>query len=211
MKLVIYDFDGTLVDSRKDIAEAVNHMRRSLGGREYSRDEVIACVGNGVKDLVLRTITDLDTTFDVARKLLGEYYSAHPMDYTTLYPGVLDGVKKLQQAGFCQVLVSNKVEALCRVCLEQLGVAAYLDEIVGDGRYRLKPDPEALFAMQERFGIKPEDCWMFGDNWTDLAAGRNAGCRRVFATYGFGELNGETFDYKVDSFEEFVDLMQENR
>ena len=211
MKLIVYDFDGTLVDSRRDIAAAVNHMRRNFGAKDLTLQEVLDRTGNGADDLVRRSIADIDAEFSVARALLGKYYAAHPMDYTILYPGVLDGVKKLHQAGFCQVLVSNKVEALCRMCLEGLNVAQYLDEIIGDGRYRLKPDPEPLLAVQEKFGVKTEDCLIFGDNWTDLAAGRNAGFKRVFAAYGFGELKGETFDYKVDSFEEFVDLMLENR
>ena len=207
MKLVIYDFDGTLVDSRRDIAEAVNYMRRTLGARDLTLDEVIACVGNGADDLVRRTITDIDTEFSVARKLLGEYYGAHPMDYTTLYPGVLEGLKKIRAKGIRQVLVSNKVEALCRMCLEGLNAAPYLDEIIGDGRYRLKPDPQPLFVAQEMFGVDTANCWMFGDAWTDLAAGRNAGFKRVLAAYGFGDVKDEKFDYSVNSFEEFTDLI----
>ena len=207
MKLIVYDFDGTLVDSRRDIAAAVNHMRRSLGAEDLTLEEVLERTGNGADDLVRRSIADIDAEFPVARALLGKYYAAHPMDHTILYPGVAEGLKRIQQKGIRQVLVSNKVEALCRMCLDGLKVSQYLDEIIGDGRYRLKPDPEPLLAVQEKFGVKTEDCLMFGDNWTDLAAGRKAGFKRVFATYGFGELGQESYDCKAGSFDEFVDMV----
>lgn len=207
MKLIVYDFDGTLVDSRRDIAEAVNYMRRSLGGGELTLDEVIACTGNGADDLVRRTSGDLAGDFSTARKIFAEFYGAHPSDHTVLYPGVLEGLKKLHEAGFRQAVTSNKLEPLCRMGLERLGAAPWLDEIVGDGRYRLKPDPEPLLAVQQMFGAETENCWMVGDSWTDLAAGRRAGFKRVLAAYGFGEVQDEVWDFRVERFDEFVELM----
>ena len=205
VKFITFDLDGTLIDSRRDLAGAVNYMRSSLGLEPLAVERIVTFVGNGVVSLVRRAVADGEVDFDEALRRMKLYYADHLVDTTALYPGVSAGLAELFQSGIALAVVSNKPTAAAERILEKLGVARYFTTIIGgDSAYPLKPEPDALTALREKGGFQLSECWIFGDHYTDLEAGRRAGFRRAFARYGFGEKREETPDFEVDSFAEFV-------
>ena len=205
IKLVAFDLDGTLIDSRHDLAGAVNYMRGSMGLEPLSAERVVSFVGNGIINLVRRSVADAEVDFDEALRRMKRYYADHLVDTTCLYPGVSAGLKELKESGITLAVLSNKPTAASAKILDRLGVAGFFSDIIGgDGNYPLKPEPDALLALQAKYGFDASSCWMFGDHYTDLEAARRAGFRRALARYGFGDPREEKFDFEVDSFGEFV-------
>lgn len=205
VKLIVFDLDGTLIDSRHDLAGAVNHMRGSMGLEPLSAERVVSFVGNGIINLVRRSVADAEVDFDEALRRMKRYYADHLVDTTCLYPGVSAGLKELKESGITLAVLSNKPTAASAKILDRLGVAGFFSDIIGgDGNYPLKPEPDALLALQAKYGFDASSCWMFGDHYTDLEAARRAGFRRALARYGFGDPREEKFDFEVDSFGEFV-------
>ena len=205
VKLIVFDLDGTLIDSRHDLAGAVNYMRGSMGLEALSAERVVSFVGNGIINLVRRSVADAEVDFDEALRRMKRYYADHLVDTTCLYPGVSAGLKELKESGITLAVLSNKPTAASAKILDRLGVAGFFSDIIGgDGNYPLKPEPDALLALQAKYGFDASSCWMFGDHYTDLEAARRAGFRRALARYGFGDPREEKFDFEVDSFGEFV-------
>ncbi len=205
VKLIVFDLDGTLIDSRRDLAGAVNYMRGTMGLEPLAVERVVSFVGNGVQTLVRRAVADAEVDFDEAVRRMKLYYADHLVDSTALYPGVSAGLRELQEAGITLAVLSNKPTAASVRILEKLGVAGYFRAILGgDANCAMKPEPDGLFLLQREYGFESSSCWMFGDNYTDLEAARRAGFRRALARYGFGDPGEETFDFEVSSFGEFV-------
>ncbi len=205
VKLIVFDLDGTLIDSRHDLAGAVNYMRGSMGLEPLSAERVVSFVGNGIINLVRRSVADAEVDFDEALRRMKRYYADHLVDTTCPYPGVSAGLKELKESGITLAVLSNKPTAASAKILDRLGVAGFFSDIIGgDGNYPLKPEPDALLALQAKYGFDTSSCWMFGDHYTDLEAARRAGFRRALARYGFGDPREEKFDFEVDSFGEFV-------
>ena len=202
--LMVFDLDGTLIDSMRDLTVAINAMRSHYGLPEVSLDTAKTFVGNGAKTLVHRALGDCKADFDAALKYYRDYYAAHQLVYTRLYPGVAAGLEELRRNEVVLAVVTNKPSSDALAILQGLGVSDMLAEICGgDSGLPLKPEPDALLHMKERFGS--ENCWMVGDHYTDLEAGRRAGFFRVLARYGFGQPREEIPDMTVNSFSELVE------
>ena len=203
--LMVFDLDGTLIDSMRDLAVAINFMRAQYGLPEVSVDTAKTFVGNGAKTLVHRALgPEREADFDAALRCYRDYYASHQLVYTKLYPGVAEGLKELRRNGVVPVVVTNKPSSDALAILKGLGVADDLAEICGgDSGLPLKPEPDSLLHMKARFGANV--CWMVGDHYTDLEAGRRAGFFRVLARYGFGQPREEVPDMTVDSFAELVE------
>ena len=111
VKLIAFDLDGTLIDSRLDLAGAVNQMRGSMGLEPLSAERIVGFVGNGVANLVRRSIADSEVDFDEALRRMKAFYADHLIDTTTLYPGVASGVRALRLDGVKLAVVTNKPAA----------------------------------------------------------------------------------------------------
>lgn len=205
-KGILFDLDGTLIDSRADLALAVNLTRADLGLAPLPQAQVVGYVGEGVRRLVSRAIPECPERLEEALGINQRHYQAHLLDQTVLYPGVMEALERFRRRGTPMMVVTNKPSAFTGRILEGLGVAPLLAAVVAGGDCpSLKPDPAPLHLALERAGCAAEGSWMVGDHFTDLEAGRRAGLRRCFCRYGFGDPGRETWDLAVDSLVELAE------
>ena len=206
---IFFDLDGTLIDSKQDIAAAVNFARRESGLPELPLQTVADFTGDGMTNLVRRSFSG--TPFaedDRVLELTRNYYSEHEVVYTVLYPGVDAGLKAMAEAGARLFLVTNKPQEIALGILEKLAVKRYFTSIIGGGGgFALKPAPDALLGMAEKYQLNRQWSWILGDHYTDLAAGRRAGVRRALAKWGFGAPHNEYYDAVFDDFPAFTRAM----
>ncbi len=202
---IVFDLDGTLIDSRLDLAAAVNSMRTSFELEPLQTERIVKFVGNGVSTLVRRAVADASIDFPEALRRMKKFYSDHLVDSTGLYPGVAQGLAALREKGCKLAVLTNKPEPPARRILELLGVEKYFERIIGgDGDYPLKPDPEALVALMRDFEVSPDETFMVGDSDTDMETARRAGVRAIYAAYGFGDPREETFAFRAETFEDVL-------
>lgn len=188
---ILFDLDGTLVDSRADLAASINHMRREYGFPPLDVATVTTFVGNGMRRLIERAIEDTGIPLQDAIQSSRTYYFDHLLDATTLYPGVKDALEVLQSRGIALALVTNKPVTPAQAILAGLGVRELFGAVVGgDSCSTLKPHPAPLNKAVQELGFDPaadaDRIWMAGDNYTDLEAAANAGFRSCLCRYGFG-------------------------
>ena len=205
---IIFDLDGTLIDSRADLALAVNLTRGELGLPPLPHAQVVGYVGEGVRLLLSRSIPELPQELDRALAINQRHYLAHLLDQTRLYPGVRPALERLHRAGARLMVVTNKPREATGLILEGLGVAGLMTVVIGGGDCpALKPDPAPLRLALERSGCPAAGAWMVGDHFTDLEAGRRAGLLRCLCRYGFGEPREETWDLAVGELTELADFL----
>lgn len=200
-----FDLDGTLADTILDIANSVNLTRRDYGLEPLAAELVVSYVGDGARKLLERAFADHPINVDEGLEHMIRHYYEHPVVDTVLYPGVAEGLAALKNAGWKLAAVTNKPGIVAREILRRLGVAGFLDEIIGgnDG-YPLKPDPAVLLFLMEKYHAVPEKSWMLGDNHTDMNSAVNAGMNGAFAAWGFGSMGNAAAALKVDSFARFT-------
>ena len=144
VKLIVFDLDGTLIDSRRDLAGAVNYMRGSMGLEPISTERVVTFVGNGVANLVRRSVADADVDFDEALRRMKRYYAEHLVETTSLYSGVANGLTELAKAGITLTVLSNKPTDASQKILRALGVGDRFAEIAAEiGREPARAAEEA--------------------------------------------------------------------
>jgi 2-phosphoglycolate phosphatase len=182
---VAFDMDGTLIDSRLDIAAACNHVLAGAGRAPVDPEIIATFVGDGVRSLVSKAfalpmdapeLDDLEAAF-IAR------YAAHPVEHTRWMPGAqaaLDALRALPLA-----VVTNKARKVTLAILEALGVSARFAFVYGGGDGPLKPHPEPVLAVARAFSVAPTALWMVGDGWQDLDAAHAAGAVAVGVLGGF--------------------------
>ena len=212
MKTALFDLDGTLIDSRADLALAINLTRQDFGLPPKSQDDVVACVGEGVRLLIERAIPERPELWDAMLAHQRTHYLAHCLDNTALYPGVRETLESLCAAGWRLAVVTNKPGPVTRTILEGLGISPAFGAVVGGGECPvLKPDPAPLLVAAAQMGVTLDrEDWMVGDNFTDLESGRRAGLKRCFCRYGFGQLRDEAYDLVVDRMTDFLATVRES-
>lgn len=199
--LLIFDLDGTLIDSVGDLTTAINRLRADFHLTPLPVSTVRRHIGDGVRKLVERCLQGHPTDLDAALATYRRYYAHHMHDTTALFPGVADGLRQLHTAGCRLAVISNKQGDFCRALLDKLSVAELFCCVLGDGdTAHLKPDPEPLLEVMRRAGATPSETWMVGDHHTDLEAARRAGVRSLFVTYGLGETGAEKPDHTCSTF-----------
>jgi phosphoglycolate phosphatase len=189
-RLVVFDLDGTLVDSRQDIVDSANALLGDFDVAPLPEPVVVAMVGEGARTLVARVLAAAGVTADVERALARfiELYDARLTDHTRPYPGVVDTLEALDGRTPMAVL-TNKPKRLSDRLLDQLEMRRHFVEVVGgDGVHGRKPEPAGLTALMRAAGASAAETLMVGDSWVDVETARRAGARVCFATWGFGAL-----------------------
>lgn len=205
-KCVIFDLDGTLIESRYEIAYVINELRKHFGRPPLPDEEIASYTGNGILKLVERAFHDAPEKIAEAQASAMGFYQANLGKKTTLYPGVKDGLRRLHEAGYKLGVASNKPHTLCIPLLDILEIGCYISAVEGGNTgLAMKPDPAQLFSILQKTDSDPASSWMFGDNYTDLAAGKAAGMKTGFAAYGFGDPKDYTWDFRAENFSEFTD------
>jgi len=187
MQLVVFDLDGTLVDSKLDLALSVNAMRAPMGLDPLPLDLIASYVGHGVTVLVRRALGDQASKENVAKglALFLDYYRLHMLDNTSTYPGVREALEELRDRKLA--VLTNKPVHFSREMLTRLGVAAHFSYIYGGNSFPLKkPDPIGVHKLMGDLKVSPQETIIVGDSDTDVLTGRNAGIWTCGVSYGFG-------------------------
>ena len=210
-KLLVFDLDGTLIDSRADLAAAVNTVRLENGLDVLRVEQVKSFIGNGIRKLVERSFADVTVDISSILERYRTVYYSPSVVHTSVYPGVKSGLMQLQKAGIVSTVLTNKPGGISRSILEVLGLLPLLETVIGaeDG-YALKPSSAGLRALMEEHGAHADSCWMIGDHHTDLVAGMDANVRTGFVSYGFGHTDDLKPTKYFASFSEVVEYFLES-
>ncbi|HEX6465171.1 MAG TPA: HAD-IA family hydrolase [Vicinamibacterales bacterium] len=187
-RLIVFDLDGTLIDSRRDLADAANALIAEHGGAPLPVDGIAGMVGEGAALLVRRALSAAGVRLDVARDLprFLELYDQRLLAHTTLYDGAREMLEALEQKSALAVL-TNKPQRHTDAILVGLGIASAFRWIVGgDSAHGRKPDPAGLRYEMTSAAAVPSDTLMVGDSAIDLKTARAAGVRICLVRYGFG-------------------------
>jgi len=207
-RCVIFDLDGTLIDSREDLATGVNLTRKDFGLEPLSLDVIVSYVGDGVRKLCERALQGTGVTLDDALPHMRKHYGEHLLEKTQLYPGVAETLQQLQKQGCELAILTNKPIEHTRRLADNFKITGYFREVIGFGSgFALKPDPEAIAHLLAVTGCKADHAYMVGDHHTDMEAGRRAGVNRVFAEWGFGNLLTESFEFSAKTFPELAEKL----
>lgn len=186
-RLIAFDLDGTLIDSRRDLADSANQLIEELGGQPLSVESIGRMVGEGARVLVHRALTAAglgDPPGALDRFM--QIYDARLLNHTVVYDGMLDVVQHARRHARLAVL-TNKPLAPSEQILDTLGMRELFDDVIGgDGPFPRKPDPAGLRALMERAGASPHTTLMIGDSAIDHETALRAETRCCLTAYGFG-------------------------
>jgi phosphoglycolate phosphatase len=190
IRLLIFDLDGTLVDSRQDLTNSVNAMLRHYGRPELPCDLIATYIGDGAPMLVRRALGDPDDQKFVDEALLYflGYYREHKLDNTYVYEGVresLGAIRDLRNSDMRMAVLSNKPVNPSRAIVDALGLGEFFFQVYGGNSFPTKkPDPEGALKLLKEANIRPESAAMIGDSANDVLTARNAGMYSVGLMYG---------------------------
>ena len=216
-QLLIFDFDGTLIDSVPDLADATNAMLTTLGKDTYPIETIRNWIGNGSRMLVERALVG-DITVpegaltkaeaDHAEQIFFEAYTKIGGSKTVAYPDVDSGLKQLHAAGYTLALVTNKPIRFVPKILQTFGWQDLFSEVMGgDSLSTKKPDPAPLLHVCTQLGITPDQAIMIGDSRNDILAGQNANMDTLGLSYGYNYGQDIRELGPTEAFDNFADLV----
>lgn len=188
MDLVIFDLDGTLIDSQRDLVNSVNATRLFMGLPPLEDARIASYVGNGAPVLIRRAMGEQASQADVDKALeyFLSYYREHMLDYTRLYPGVQQALDRLHEAGVMLAVLTNKPVRFSQAILDGLGLGGHFRRVYGGNSFEeKKPHPMGLRRIMEELGAPPERTLMVGDSAVDVQTARNAGVMCCGVSFGF--------------------------
>lgn len=194
MDLLIFDLDGTLIDSKLDLAHAVNATRAFMGRQPLEHDTVYSYVGNGAPVLIRRALGPEASEEQVrsALEFFLQYYRDHMLDYTVLYPGVREGLDRLRAGGVKLAVLTNKPVRISQAIVDGLGVGGHFERVYGGNSFeQKKPHPIGIETLLSDCGAARASTMMVGDSSVDVRTARNAGVLACGVTWGF---QPETFE-----------------
>ncbi len=216
IKLVIFDLDGTLIDSRLDLVHSVNAALRHIGRPALPDDVIASYVGDGAPILIQRALGGEAVDEAVVRQGLQfflSYYREHKLDHTTVYAGIREVLGAIQQASNGRprklAVLSNKPVVPSRAIVDALGLGRFFTQIYGGNSFATKkPDPEGARKLLAENGVRPEEAAIVGDSHVDVETGISAGLWTVGVSYGFAPhtLKERPPDVLVDTPDELAEV-----
>ena len=218
IKGIIFDLDGTLIDSLMDLTESVNYALQQVGLKPYPPEIVKNFVGNGMRSLIENTVNHLvqektlkeekaQSLKEECLKLFLEHYEQNCIHHTTTYFGVQEFLIQNQDI-YKFAILTNKSEYFTNKIIEHLQIKKYFSHIItGDIEIFKKPNPDGIIKIQEDWGLSNQEILMLGDHYTDIQAAKHANVSSVFAIYGYGRLNGLLPNYSIKSFQSLKHLL----
>ncbi|MBI1905853.1 MAG: phosphoglycolate phosphatase [Rhodocyclales bacterium] len=192
VRAVLFDLDGTLLDTIDDLADAANRMLADLNRSARPREQIHSFVGKGVANLVRRCMTEdthaTESEIDQALTLFLAHYATLNGERSTVYPGIVETLEAMRVRGLQLACVTNKAAAFTQPLLRRMGLDGYFASVVcGDTLATRKPDPEMLVHACAVLGATPAQALMIGDSANDALAARGAGMPVLLLTYGYSE------------------------
>lgn len=208
---LIFDLDGTLIDSQRDLIRSVNAMLQGMGRETLHEDTISGYIGHGAPQLVGRALGNGATEAERERalKFFLAHYEEHKLDSTCAYPGVEEALDELR--GFSMAVLTNKPVRVSVRILAGLGLAKYFRAVYGGNSFETKkPDPLGARRILEEFGAAPEEAMLIGDSEVDVQTARNAGTLAAAVNYGFGTHDRAAYpaDIYLDRLTELVALLR---
>ena len=214
-KLIIFDADGTIWDSEKDVFLAFNHTLKNNGNKEITKEEFQKLAGLDLEEMFKRVLTkDEETLANEYVKKYREYYidEGHYADETTLFENVKETLEKLKGQKFSMVIASGKPKRILDKMVEYFHLNEF--ELVlgtGESHFKPKPDPEILNYIMHHLNVSKEEAVMIGDTKADVMAGKNAGIDTIAVTYGYEKidiLRNVKPIYMIDNFKTLEEVME---
>jgi 2-phosphoglycolate phosphatase, prokaryotic len=210
VKALVFDLDGTLIDSKRDLVQSVNATLRQTGRAELPEDLVASYVGSGAPVLIRRALggNPMPEELQIALQFFLAHYEEHKLDFTQAYPGVRNTLEQLRQVPMA-VLTNKPVNISVRI-LEGLGLAEFFRSIYGGNSFATKkPDPLGANTILGELGIPGTDAVMVGDSEVDVQTARNAGMISAIVNFGFGTHDRKAYpaDIYLNRMEELVPLI----
>jgi phosphoglycolate phosphatase len=208
--LLIFDLDGTLIDSRLDLAHAVNATRARMGKGPLPHEQIFSFVGNGAPVLIRRAMGPDASEEDVGNALefFLDYYGHHALDHTLLYAGVGESLARMHRAGLMLAVLTNKPVRISRGILDGLGIGSLFFQVYGGNSFEhKKPHRIGVDTLRAEAGAAAADTWMVGDSYVDVQTARNAGVASCGVTWGFQPESFREFppDLLIHRMEDFAD------
>lgn len=209
--VLIFDLDGTLVDSKKDLTSSVNHVRSTFHLPELTEYEISSFIGDGAQMLIQRALGADAAPADVhsGLQLFLSYYREHMLDQSVLYPGVDETLGRL--GDFQLAVLTNKPIRFSRNMLDGLGILHRFAAVYGGNSFQQKkPDPVGIFQILTDTSGQAEKTWMIGDSAVDVLTGRNAGVKTCGVSWGYATDSFKTTppDFLIHRFEELEELVR---
>jgi phosphoglycolate phosphatase len=212
MDLLIFDLDGTLIDSKLDLAYAVNATRAHLGEPPLTHEVIFSYVGNGAPMLIRRAFPGAsDEQLAAALQYFMDYYRDHMLDYTVLYPGVRETLGKLDDGHRRLAVLTNKPVRISAAILNGLNVGKHFFRVYGGNSFdHKKPNPVGIEALLRETGARKENTMMVGDSAVDVQTARNAGIPCCGVTYGFQpeSLHEHPPDFLIERMDQIFAALQ---
>ncbi len=210
VRALIFDLDGTLIDSKQDLIHSVNAMLRELGRQELAEETISGYIGHGAPRLVARALGNGSTEEERQRALqfFLSYYELHKMDTTCAYPGVAETLEKL--ASIPMAVLTNKPVRISVRILDEMRLAKYFRAVYGGNSFETKkPDPLGAKTILRELGAEPGEALLVGDSEVDVQTARNAGMLAAAVNYGFGVHDRGAYpaDIYLDRFGELATLL----
>lgn len=212
VKAVIFDLDGTLIDTIYELANAGNYALTRMGCPTWTVEDYRTFVGNGITRLLLRSLPeDRRGEIELARKYFDEYYDLHVLDTTPIYEGIPELLTELKARGLRLAVNTNKAHPFAQRLVDNCFPGVFertLGEKIG---YPRKPEPDAALALAGIFGVSPAECVFAGDSGVDLNTAKNAGMISVLCSWGFvykRVLMDMDYQYIIDRPSEMLNIIE---
>lgn len=207
-KLLVFDLDGTLVDTREDLAAAVNEMRKHYQLPILPQKEVVSYVGDGARKLVERSLKGENIDTDQALKVMLSSYEENICVFSKIYEGCLAFLNDMKNSDVQMAVLTNKPQSLTNIILEELKLTQYFNPIFGpEGAACHKPEPGGLLQCVEINNCTSTETLMIGDHHTDLRVAQNAGIDKAFFTGGMGHDDEIVPEITFNSYQELANKL----